>query len=909
MAGNADNINLKNAVNALKSAIEALNNELGETKDVLKKQSDLTKEQQELLKKYTDKSSNEPRTALGKYRQDKKELSNILNSKNASEEEKNAAKSALDTAKGAAVKEVIGIASEVIGTVADSAVKIQKSYYEIQVRNLKVEREIVAKKISLYGDALKKANDVAVTKITGDITEGAYSAYRNMVDFGKTKINTELDIKQLKFTRDIENKITTISTASDVAGNALKTAGGIIAATTGPVGMIVGGLFNIGAQILNAGSQLEVQKLTYKKEVYDELTQFRKDLNEQTFSFAQSMIALTESTDKMLMKMNETGYQSARMMGLSADATERYAKGITYANDEMSIIGKTWEDMLKSQNAYITSSGRNMLLSTSNAVGISALSTLYGIGEEETSGIMGAMNVFNKSIEDGSDMMFTMYKTANKMGVSNQKFAKELQTSLKLSERYQFKGGVKGVMEMALWAQKMRVNMEEMSSALSKMHTGNVEDVIGTAARMNVLGGNAALYSDPMAMLFNAYADPQKYMENINKTIRGFGTVDRTTGETKFNIAEQMRIEQIANAMGVSVESLMNQARQANKAETISRRYGDRFGEYSDYVTQNALWSEKKGTFVVNVMDKNGKPQEKTLEELNELDMQNIVPRDTQETLVEYTRRIMSAVERRAGVSSYTQGRQAQGTYDKWEEARNEVDRLTLEGYKKYEDYYIQNTLDGFLGLIEAQKQQNELTEEMTAYQEKSGKTILEIINELSSDAFQQSLSEIPLVFNAVMDFATYGEKAIKELNPVLWEAMKSVSESENKKKKKTYGIEIPEGYDSIADAYSDGAIGDFGDVVITPKGVAYTHPDDMIAAFKPGGGIMNGLNAQNNGNGKLEISGTLRLDTGSQHIDLLDLVRNNPMSLRRLTEEILIEANKTKWGGRAEYNPNRFTL
>ena len=65
----------------------------------------------------------------------------------------------------------------------------------------------------------------------------------------------------------------------------------------------------------------------------------------------------------------------------------------------------------------------------------------------------------------------------------------------------------------------------------------------------------------------------------------------------------------------------------------------------------------------------------------------------------------------------------------------------------------------------------------------------------------------------------------------------------------------------------------------------------------------MNGMSS------KIEVSGTLRLDTGKQSIDLIELVKNDPQFFREMTERVLVEASKNKYGGRPMGSPIHNTI
>lgn len=875
---------------------------------------------------------------------------------------------------------------------------------EIKIRNIKTDKEILSKRFALYGDAMKRASETSVKMLTGDLTEGAYSAFRDTMTFGLNKLNTSIEIYNMNRMRDLDNTITKWKGVNEVVGGAFGDAANTLTSIPNPYTAAIGTAFNTVKIALNATTELEVMKLEKEKELLDAANSLRKEANEKLFAIAESTIGHVQAIDKLLMDLNQKGHETARMLGLSASSTEAFSKQLPTISVMLSQIGKNYESYLKVTSGYVNSSGRNTLITAQNALGISSAATLYGLSDEEAGGIYGNMQVFNKSIEDGSDMMRDMYFTANKMGVSNQKFAKSLEQNLKLTQRYQFKGGVKGMMEMALWAQKMRVDMEEMDTVVGKLRTGNVEDTIKTSASLNVLGGNAALYSDPFAMLFNAYQDPKTYMENINKMISGLGTIDRKTGETRFSTAEMMRIEQIANTTGESRESLMNQARQANKTGAIKRRYGNKFGDMTDYIAQNAQWSEKKGTFVINMMGENGLAYEKTLDEVNARDkelLNNVFPSDKQDTLIEYVRRIMSVQEEQKGLEHKIQGEQAKNGYDYWMSTKDKSMSMQMYDFIVNNEMYMKNLRTGFDQLYESVKNQYLSMEQQQKVFDETGETVFEIASALSNAAFRESVAGMEELMRAVSSEQGLIEY-IRNINPELAKFLeeeankntadnivkelydgKSAKKIIEENKAKGYNMSNKEvdkyysflgrfmktdlldglgGYDRDVNTaklaltagiieprlegshyvfyYGKGAGSAYGqkvplegrggmlkdfegekfgrrmnakeideynanDAIITPNGIIHTNPDDTIMALKPEGPIMQGFGESNGlvkGTAKVDVSGTIRLESNGQSINL-----NDPKLIREITEAVIISANRNKFGGRSEYAPGRY--
>lgn len=907
------------------------------------------------------------------------------------------------------------VSKEIVGMVRDTLNLFTKgftSFYEIQKTNIKAEKAIMTKRLELYSDTLKKASENAVAILTGDLADAMYSSFKNTLDFGLSQMNKRIEMRQIEYDRAIQNQITNMNALNGVIGGAIGTTGKYFASSGAPWAVIVGSVLSTAQNIMEATSQIEVERLKAEQTIIQESNEFWKNFNERMYGLGETQIKLGESVDKMLMNLDKGSYEMARGLGIGAQAAIDYKNAVLDANIQMAALGKTWEDTLKIQQSYVDNAGRNTLLTGEGGARTSAIAMLFGISDTESGGLMGAMNVFNKSIESGSDMMFTMYKTATRMGVSNQRFAKELQNALKISQRYQFKDGVRGVMEMALWAQKVRMNMGDVESAIGKIRTGNIEDVIQTSARLNVLGGNAALMSDPMAMLYNAYADPKKFMENINKMVKGFGTVNRATGETTFSIAEQMRIEQIANATGTSTESLMNQARQANKVEAIKRRFGNKFGKDIDYIANNALYDEKQGTWVINVLGEGGKARQTTLDRLNKEEIENIFPEDNQEQLLTYVGKMLSIMEEQHKVENQMRASLMGTSAGEHAATHRGIHRGVLADFERNRDWYEQNISDTYSGMRKSMEMQFKLNDAMAANYRENGRTLLSVISEMSNDEFGRNAIEFKDMIKAFSGSEEDRDRYLKKYAPEVWSGREKASGNTEEDILKHFGGKnIHRGGLSVllglatagiytgmqwgtgklgADIYGDkvgryvGALaksgtfdeykkehniegtraasqdalrgnywtfvddgngnqmavwtnktkmggtpiydkygqpiilkrGTFGyeqvvnqnkieDAIITPRGTVYTHPNDTIMAFKPGGPIMNSMNG---GNSRVEVSGTLKLETNGQNIDLMELVNSDPTAWTRLTEGIIEKGFQNKYG-RSPHAPQRYTF
>lgn len=146
------------------------------------------------------------------------------------------------------------------------------------------------------------------------------------------------------------------------------------------------------------------------------------------------------------------------------------------------------------------------------------------------------------------------------MGLDGRKYMKDMVKYLKTAQKYDFKNGLKGMMNIAKWAQNVRFNMDSVPSMIDDIQKGGLEGIITKAAKLQVMGGRFAMGADPIAMAYEAYNDPAALMKRYNDMTKGMGTFNSKTGEVTFNGMEQDQMRLLAEYSGQSLEDIRKQA-------------------------------------------------------------------------------------------------------------------------------------------------------------------------------------------------------------------------------------------------------------------------------------------------------------------------------------------------------------
>lgn len=645
---------------------------------------------------------------------------------------------------------ITGEITKVITGVTGIAYNILEAQIKKQQVRLNTAAELQRREIQVFGNTLKKATEIMADNVTGKIFDTAYKSLDAVMNGGREfyikSIQDQLTMSKMNI--DIQ-KIQKETTAKTI-GQAAQLIGGIASSFNTAAGSIISAGLSLTADLTQKEYQYQISQLELLKQQKELEVEVTKETIEMINSTGEAYRNMSKNVTQIFYNLAGKSFEYGRSLGLNGEQLKGYTDSVVRLNKNLAQVGLTFEDYYKMQETYNDRNGRSGIISDNEALMMGGLALRTGVDISDIASITGVMQQFNISIDNGSQMMYEISNTASKMGLSAKKFTKDVEQNLKLAEKYQFKGGVRGMMDMVLQAQKLRFNINELSGSMEKMLSGNIEDVMQTSARLNVLGGNAAIFSDPFSMMYNAAANPKAYMENLNRMIGGYGTFNKKTGETDFSINEVYRMRAIADATGQSAENVMNQARQKNKEAALRRQFGGYVGfdKYSDMIAQNAVYNRESGKWEIKVADrsKEGGFRTATVEEAlsNEKLFDNIFPEDKQDTLIEYVRQILDVLdpakameaEEKRGTGHVLAAKGVTGSLYKM------TDGLIKE-HKRFIDANTQNFVNAIdetsKATLEAQKTMNIIAEKKEVY-EAYIKSLEE--NQKEMDKFKNAISD-----------------------------------------------------------------------------------------------------------------------------------------------------------------------
>lgn len=616
----------------------------------------------------------------------------------------------------------------------NSIVKTQTIDYDRKYENISNQVDLLMADINKLGqtaveaaklqaNAYTSAIDSSLSNLIDGINEGAYASASNLIDLsaqskifsleqGKLNLETKntKNVREAQNTTNLKNLDAQETQAwANIWGEGVKLAGKA-ASETSFLGTSFGKSSEAGGEFIGNGiegaaavnttiTELEGKLYNQKFENEETITEAQLNYNQEVqkewiqaaANVQKAFLKLAQHVEGALTKAEAAANDMGINLGFSGKQLDTFKRSMFQTQITIAKWGKTMEDAQKMQNEYTETTGRNIQFTTTDFDSSFAFDKL--VGQDGLSNKLTAgMELFNHSVSDSNEMFFEMYKNVSKIGLNSRKYFKDLQSNLRLAEKYQFKGGVKSLMEMSKWAQNVRFNMGSLDNILDKVQTGGLEGIIEQSAKLQVLGGNYAMGADPLAMAYEAFNDPDALAKRLNKMLVGEGVFNSKTGEVDFSGFSQMKVRAMAEATGQDYKDVLNQARQMIKGNIVNKELNGKY-KWSD--EDKALITNKarlvNGEWKVT-MDNN---DEQSVSTLSPQDLDHLKPTDNEEKLVNYVANIRDMMTRLTGTQQENIAKLQNDGFEQWmQEEQTRIQNVATEfndNYQKYLDIFSLN--------------------------------------------------------------------------------------------------------------------------------------------------------------------------------------------------------------------------
>lgn len=306
----------------------------------------------------------------------------------------------------------------------------------------------------------------------------------------------------------------------------------------------------------------------------------------------------------MVVSHDSEMHRMMKNLGMSKKELGLYKEHMSSILTSMSSKwGKSMKDIVDAQESYMDSTGRAILLSED---GLDSMFAMEKVAGQDGLAIASQMDQYNHNIQDSIDLYYKMYEATSKMGLNTRKYTKDLAQNLALAHSYNFKDGVRGMMEMASWSQKMGVDLQKITSLADKIMSGGIEGVITQSAKLQVLGGARANMSNPLSMLYEAGNDMQSLGERIANMTKGLGALNQTTKEVTLTFEERQIMQSMSGALGIDRQELEKINRTRLRREDIQNHL-EKYGllniseDFKETILNKAQWNQKTNEYEVTM--------------------------------------------------------------------------------------------------------------------------------------------------------------------------------------------------------------------------------------------------------------------------------------------------------------------
>lgn len=331
----------------------------------------------------------------------------------------------------------------------------------------------------------------------------------------------------------------------------------------------------------------------------NQMTAFKATLGSAK-NLAGEMLKTIIEQNKYLFEQQKAVKMTELQMGILGKSSRGFRDNIYKTSLHTNQLGIDTKGLSEMQATYSNEIGRTVEFTESGLQAMAELASGTILGQENAARFAASMEEFGYSAERTRDYLNETLDTAHTMGVNAAKATTNMQEALEIANKYNFRGGVKGVQKMALLAAKFEIKMDSIAGMAESVF--NPEGAVEMAASLSVLGGAWSQLGDPFELMFKARNDMAGLTEEIVNAAAGTAQFNKETGEFEISSMELHRLREVAKATGISMDELTTSARRAAKFTEIKSNISGNFSDdIQDFIASKGRFDEKTGEFKINI--------------------------------------------------------------------------------------------------------------------------------------------------------------------------------------------------------------------------------------------------------------------------------------------------------------------
>lgn len=320
-------------------------------------------------------------------------------------------------------------------------------------------------------------------------------------------------------------------------------------------------------------AELNIKEQTKGLTLQEKINKFLEETGEKNNINTDKVKTGLKEVKEGFTKIFNAGKEILDVWGKVDQASSNYIKAIGGSSAGMEKLRKTtidfvetqkigmkyntsMEELIKLQQSYNLEVGRSINFTSTQNENLAAMRAV--MGDELTNKFATSLANFGLNPDQVADMTGKMYSEASKKGISFDKYSKNLLNNIKMAQNYTFASGVEGLRRMAEQASKLNFDMSQTARLAEKVST--LEGALQTGAKLSVLGGSFAQYSNPLALMNMGLNDVESLQDSLVNMIGGKAKWNSAKGQIDMDVFDRMQVKAAAESMGIDYQQAIDSA-------------------------------------------------------------------------------------------------------------------------------------------------------------------------------------------------------------------------------------------------------------------------------------------------------------------------------------------------------------
>ena len=310
-------------------------------------------------------------------------------------------------------------------------------------------------------------------------------------------------------------------------------------------------------------------------------------------------------------------------------------------------LGGSIADVATVMQGYADETGRARAMSAEMVKDITDIGKGTGLGIAEATRLGAQFELMGFDAKSTMDYVQGVVDTSERMGVNTTKVLKTVNDNFKRLNTYTFQQGVKGFAQMAMYAEKFKIDINQALNAADVARS--LEGAIDLAAQLQIMGGEFAK-TDPFEMLFLARNDPAKFTEKIadmTKGIVSFRKMADGTFEKFISPADRDRLAAVAKSMGMEASALTEITERTAEIEKMRQNMGGMgfTAEQREAIEGAGIYNKKTGEFQVKLAGTMTNIRDLTTDQAKAFEIESVALRKRAEEAMTFSDTFKATIE------------------------------------------------------------------------------------------------------------------------------------------------------------------------------------------------------------------------------------------------------------------------